>query len=536
MFESIIRKPDVIRIHHEFGNEDRSDVQVTTEIVDGKLNVYVFAYDTPLKYVRLRWNFEKKCTGNVLGDAWERGYGDMGWQNIHPTNGMPWYFMIQKENYMAGYGVQVRPSALCMWQLDPRGVTLWLDVRNGGQGILLKGRKLHACSVVYEEYELNNKHTFEISQEFCQKMCEDPIFPDKPVYGANNWYYAYGHSSREEILADTDYLMDMCKNNENPPFMVIDDCWQLYRSDNYIGGPWVSNDKFGDMKSLIDEIKEKGARPGIWMRFLYDNSDYIPQECRLESGFLDPSHPEVLEHIQEDIARICSWGVELIKHDFTTFDIFGKWGFQMHPMMSADGWHFYDQTKTTAEIVVNLYKTILEAAQPTHTMILGCNTIGHLGAGLMHMNRSGDDTSGKVWERTLRMGVNTLAFRLPQHKTFYDIDADCLGIMETLPWKQNRLWAKLLAYSGTSLFVSAKPGVLSPEEKEELAQYLKVNSIQSNRAIPLDWQEMSFPEVWKIDGETIAFNWDYEDGIVGLQGTGKNWDFDFLSKLTNKLW
>ena len=536
MFESIIRQPDSIRFHHEFGNEDCPDVTVTTEVEDGNLNVYVVAHQTPLKYIRLRWNFKKKCTGNILSDAWERGYGDMGWETMHPTNGMPWYFFIQNQAYMAGYGVMVRPSALCMWQLDSKGVTLWLDVRNGGSGVHLNGRKLKACTIVFKEYPLKDTHSFTIAKDFCAKMCTDPILPDKPVYGANNWYYAYGHSSREEILADTNYLMDMCKDNENPPFMVIDDCWQLYRSEQYIGGPWIPNEKFGDMKSLIDEIKSKGARPGIWMRLLYDNSDYIPSECRLASGFLDPSHPEVLEHIQEDITRICSWGIELIKHDFTTFDIFGKWGFQMNPMMTEDGWHFYDQTKTSAEIVKELYSVILDACRPTNTMILGCNTIGHLGAGFMHMNRSGDDTSGRLWERTLRMGVNTLAFRLPQHKTFFDIDADCLGILETLPWKQNRLWAKLLAYSGTSLFVSAKPGVLTQEEKQELSEYLKVNSIQSNEAIPLDWQETTFPEEWEIDGSCVHFEWDYADGLVGLQGRGKDWNFDFLNKLTNKLW
>lgn len=536
MFETILRKPDAILVHHEQGSDIKSDVQVQTELKNDSLQVYVYAYDTPLKYIRLRWNFKEKCTGSILSDAWERGYGDMGWENMHPATSMPWYFYIKDEKTMAGYGVKVRPSALCMWQLDSRGVSLWLDVRNGGFGVLLKGRRIKACSIVYEQYSLEGKHSFEIAQEFCKKMCEDPIFPTSPVYGANNWYYAYGHSSREEILNDTKYLMSMCKDNANPPFMVIDDCWQLKRSDSYIGGPWISNDKFGDMKSLIDQIKEEGARPGIWMRFLLDNSEEVPQECRLASGYLDPSHPLVLEHIQEDIERVCSWGIELIKHDFTTFDIFGKWGFQMHPTMTEDGWHFYNRNLTSAEIVVNLYTAILEAAKKTNTLILGCNTIGHLGAGLMHMNRSGDDTSGKLWERSLRMGVNTLAFRLPQHKTFYDIDADCLGIMETLPWKQNRLWAKLLAYSGTSLFVSAKPGVLSETEKEELSSYLAINSIQTNKAIPLDWEETVFPEEWKIDEEIVSFAWDYENGLTGLQGRGKAWDFAFLNEITDHLW
>lgn len=50
--------------------------------------------------------------------------------------------------------------------------------------------------------------------------------------------------------------------------MVIDDCWQEHhRLDEYNGGPWTKgNAKFPDMKGLADKLKEKGVRPGIWVR------------------------------------------------------------------------------------------------------------------------------------------------------------------------------------------------------------------------------------------------------------------------------
>ena len=60
--------------------------------------------------------------------------------------------------------------------------------------------------------------------------------------------------------------------------------------------------------------------------------------------------------------------------------------------------------------------------------------MGHLGAGLFEIQRTGDDTSGHVWERTRRMGVNTLAYRLPQHGTFFVIDADCAAHTSQTPW------------------------------------------------------------------------------------------------------
>lgn len=91
--------------------------------------------------------------------------------------------------------------------------------------------------------------------------------------------------------------------------------------------------------------------------------------------------------------------------------------------LTEGGWHFADRTLTNAEIILRLYRTLRAAAGDT--LLLGCNTVGHLGAGLFEIQRTGDDTSGRVWERTRRMGVNTLAFRLPQHGTFFASDPDC---------------------------------------------------------------------------------------------------------------
>ena len=173
-------------------------------------------------------------------------------------------------------------------------------------------------------------------------------------------------------------------------------------------------------------------------------------------------------------------------------------------------WHFYDQTKTSAEIVKMLYQEVYGASRSNNAVIIGCNTIGHLGAGLMHLNRTGDDTSGRIWERTRRMGVNTLAFRLPQHNAFYHIDADCVGIFGMIPWDKNRQWADVLAKSGTPLFVSAKPGVLNPEEFEELHQIMLRASEQKEHFVPLDWEETDCPEIWGENSETVTYDW-YDD-------------------------
>ena len=350
---------------------------------------------------------------------------------------------------------------------------------------------------------------------------KDPILPKYPVYGSNNWYYAYGKSSESEILADCDYILNLTKDIENKPYMVIDDCWQEHhRLNEYNGGPWTKgNEKFPDMKALADKLVQKGVRPGIWVRLLLNEDENIKNEWRLShNNCIDPTNPEALNYIKEDIKRICNWGYTLIKHDFSTFDLFGKWGFQMSPLVTDDGWHFYDDSLTSAEVVKLLYKAILDAsveASNGETLILGCNTIGHLGAGYMHINRTGDDTSGVDWERTRFMGVNTLAFRLPQHGKFYEIDADCVGIDGGISWSMNKQWADVLAQSGTPLFISVRPNILDETEKQELHEILKVASKQEHHVIPVDWEETTCPEHWQDKDHDIdcKYQWFEETGL-----------------------
>ena len=115
---------------------------------------------------------------------------------------------------------------------------------------------------------------------------------------------------------------------------------------------------------------------------------------------------------------------ELIKHDFTTWELLGQWGFQMGASPTLPGWHFHDRTRTNAEILTDLYRGIRAAAG--ERLIISCNVVGHLGAGYFEMQRTGDDVSGKVWERTRRMGVNTLLFA-------------CRRIAHSLPTTQTAL-------------------------------------------------------------------------------------------------
>ena len=470
-----------------------------------------------VKFIKLRWHYHFPQETKFLGDAWERSYGELAWQNFMGSRFMPWYFLAtyfeQADKITLGFGVKVRPSAMCYWQADKFGITLFLDVRCGGVGVLLNGRKLRLAQIVC--MQAKNITSFFAAQSFCKMMCDDPILPDHVVYGSNNWYYAYGDSSEAQILKDTDYVLKLTKQAKNPPYMVIDDCWQEHhRLNEYNGGPWrCGNDKFPDMKKLATKLISKGVKAGIWFRPLQNEDEHIPEIWRLShNDCLDPSHPDALNYIAEDVKRICSWGFSLIKHDFSTYDLFGKWGFEMNPLVTLDGWSFFDKSKTSAEIVKDLYKTIYQASRSNNAVIIGCNTIGHLAAGLTHINRTGDDTSGLNWERTRRMGVNTLTFRLPQHRTFFEIDADCVGIAGNISWQLNKQWAEVLANSGTPLFLSVKPNILSNEQEDELAKIIAIASEQKHNFIPVDWEYTDCPSIWREHDTTINYNWFEEAG------------------------
>ena len=141
-------------------------------------DIFVTSEDA-VRCVKLRWNYKIPKSARFLGDAWERTYGDAEWHGMSGNRYLPWYFLAKLSEKVLCFGVKVRPSAMCCWQVDTKGITLFLDVRCGNTGVQLKGRKLCTAQIVCMESE--GADTFETAQEFCKKMCTDPIFPEFPV-------------------------------------------------------------------------------------------------------------------------------------------------------------------------------------------------------------------------------------------------------------------------------------------------------------------------------------------------------------------
>jgi alpha-galactosidase len=479
-----------------------------------ELQIAIEAPHTPLERIHLRWGARVPERWRILNDQWERSYGDLEWRGMIGDRILPWYFLAFDGKATHGYGVATGASCFAFWQADPAGISLWLDVRNGGGAVSLGQRKLDAA-VIRARRGAPEESAFESARRFCHALCAKPRLPALPSYGSNNWYYAYGRNcSEEDMLRDSSLTADLAEAGQNRPFVVIDDGWQITNA----AGPWErGNSRFPDMARLAAEMKQRGVRPGIWIRPLYTTAA-IPSSARLgrregsPNATIDPTVPDMLNLVRQDIRRMVSWGFELVKHDYTSFDLLGRWGFAMAAELTASGWHFADRSKTTAEVTLALYRAIREAAGDA--LLIGCNTFGHLGAGLFELQRTGDDTSGREFNRTRRMGVNTLAFRAPQHGAFFALDADCAAITPNVPWEFASRWLDLVARSGTALFVSPDPKALNAGTRAAIKRAFAAAAHSQPLAEPLDWMETTTPGRWRIQGRTVNYDWYGTEGAA----------------------
>jgi alpha-galactosidase len=288
------------------------------------------------------------------------------------------------------------------------------------------------------------------------------------------------------------------------PFTVIDDGWR-------------DTARFPDMRAVAAGIKERKVRPGIWIRPLIAPADsraemLLPRERfglqkqGASEPAYDPTRPEALELIAAKAKEVVEFGFELVKHDYSTYDLLGRWGSEMGPSPTSSGWHLHDRSRTNAEVIRDLY-VALRKSVGEKTLLLGCNTVGHLGAGIFESQRTGDDTSGEHWERTRKMGVNTLAFRLAQDKTFFSLDPDCVGITQAIPWEQNRQWMDVIARSGAALFVSPAGAATGTAQKKAIGEAFRIAAAGGTGLRPEDWFESTCPERWSGPDGKVNYRW-----------------------------
>lgn len=483
----------------------------TPPTADAGLQVTVLPTECRLQRIKLTWPTRYAADTLFFGDAFERAYGDLRFTPLDEEKPYYWYLIAATAHASTCWGVATQPNALCAWTTTVDSISLWLDIRSGTAPLDLSHRRLDCCTILHHDYP---KQSPLVSlSDFCQRLNADqPTPPTEKLIGTNDWYYAYGNNSKASVLANASAVVDLCRDLPYRPWVVIDDGWQTAHSAEYNGGPWTSgNRKFGDMAATAQAIKTLGARPGLWFRpLLSDQPALRPLALHGADSAaftLDISRSEVLAQVAEDIRRFKQWGFELVKYDFSCFDILQQWGPTMGLTYAYGPVIFHDQTQTTAELFKRLYRTIKTAAGAM--LVMGCNVVSHLAAGLIDVMRIGDDTSGRAFHRTVAMGVNALAFRMPQHAQFYQVDGDCVGITAAIPWTQNLQWLNLLADSGTPLLVSCDFNQLTPEQKQDITTAFAISCATTKLLLPMHPTQGRYPTKWQAEAQTYIYNWQY---------------------------
>ncbi len=505
------------------GSNRAAGVQVDFTAGPHQAVVSINAPSVAVQRLQLRWKRRLAEDALILGDAWERSYGDLEWRPLQAERVLPWYALIHAQGRTYGVGVKTGTASFAFWQADTSGITLWLDVRNGGNGVFLGSRTLEAATIVKCK-GASEESPFAVAKRLCYAMAQgNPVPPrrgNKPVdviFGSNDWYYAYGRNTHDGILRDADLVASLAPAGGIKPYTVIDDGYQ-------------DPSRFPSLPKLASAIRDRNVIPGLWIRplraapstpanLLLPDARWTGSRNERGPVAYDPTIPEALHAITSVAIEACDWGFDLIKHDFTTWELFGQWGSQMGASPTRGNWHFNNRELTNAEIVSALYRQLRKACGEDR-VILGCNTVGHLSVGVFDASRTGDDVSGKEWERTRRTGINTLAFRTPQHKAFYSIDADCVAITPDVPWSMSIQWLQVVANSGTVLLISPDPRAIGAEQKNALREAF-ARCLAKPAGEPLDWMKTRTPSSWRSTGDVRTYDWILEAGEspfpIGIQ-------------------
>jgi alpha-galactosidase len=254
---------DVVKLQYSANAWTCPGVRVSAEPIQAgahrELPISVVNDGKSLTYLHIRWDSKESEGLLSIGDDWERSYGDLEWRGTIPERVMPWYFLTSDGDDVNGYGVKTSPSAFCFWQRDPEGITLSIDLRNGGEAAELRNRELKACTVV-TRMGAKGESIWRSGYEFCKLMCPTPRLPAGSIFGVNDWNYAYGKNTASGILRDADLIASLAPPGKIRPYVVIDDGWQ-------------DPARFPSMPDLAAQIRSRNLHPGLWIRPLRPDKD-----------------------------------------------------------------------------------------------------------------------------------------------------------------------------------------------------------------------------------------------------------------------
>ena len=154
-----------------------------------------------------------------------------------------------------------------------------------------------------------------------------------------------------------------------------------------------------------------------------------------------------------------------------------------------------------------VYSAVAEGAG--NADVIGCNTVGHLTAGIHSIYRVGGDTSGRSFEWSRKNGVNSM-MRLPLNDAFYRVDPDCAAFTERVDADLNLDFLEMCAITGVTTLASVTPDILTRDQMKRINEIYRIADKDDARYGIADYEYNANPEVFTddISGKSVEFDWE----------------------------
>ena len=146
-----------------------------------------------------------------------------------------------------------------------------------------------------------------------------------PPMGWNGWNSWGGKLDREKVLASADAMVGKGLNNHGWSYVNVDDTWQGLRGGKL--NSLQSNEKFPDMKGMVDHIHALGLKAGIYSTpYIWSYAGYVGGSSQFEKGGekyepikknrIAPTPIGPYRFETNDARQFAEWGFDFIKYDW----------------------------------------------------------------------------------------------------------------------------------------------------------------------------------------------------------------------------
>ncbi len=128
-----------------------------------------------------------------------------------------------------------------------------------------------------------------------------------PPMGWNSWYIHYLRVTEQHMRSAADVMISSGMADQGYMYVNIDDCWMKRNKDEPYrdaAGAVLPNDKFPDIKGMVDYIHNKGLRAGTYI-------SPGPWTC---AGYVGS-----YEHEEIDARKFAEWGFDFLKYDWCSY-------------------------------------------------------------------------------------------------------------------------------------------------------------------------------------------------------------------------